>query len=58
MSDAEKLLPLDGWHRAQGARMVPFAGYQMPIQYEGIIAEHRWTARVGRACSTSATWAS
>jgi aminomethyltransferase len=23
--------------------MVPFAGYQMPIQYEGIIAEHRWT---------------
>ena len=36
-------LPLDAWHRAQGARMVPFAGYQMPIQYEGIIAEHRWT---------------
>jgi aminomethyltransferase len=23
--------------------MVPFAGYRMPIQYEGIIAEHRWT---------------
>jgi aminomethyltransferase len=23
--------------------MVPFAGYLMPIQYEGIIAEHRWT---------------
>jgi aminomethyltransferase len=23
--------------------MVPFAGYHMPIQYEGIIAEHRWT---------------
>ncbi len=43
MSDAEHLLPLDGWHRAQGARMVPFAGYQMPIQYEGIMAEHRWT---------------
>jgi aminomethyltransferase len=36
-------LPLDGWHRARGARMVPFAGYQMPIQYEGILAEHRWT---------------
>lgn len=36
-------LPLDAWHRAQGARMVPFAGYAMPIQYEGIIAEHRWT---------------
>ena len=36
-------LPLDAWHRAQGARMVPFAGYHMPIQYEGILAEHLWT---------------
>jgi len=36
-------LPLDGWHRAKGARMVPFAGYEMPIQYEGIVAEHEWT---------------
>jgi aminomethyltransferase len=36
-------LPLDGWHRAKGARMVPFAGYEMPIQYEGIVAEHNWT---------------
>ncbi len=37
------LLPLDGWHRAKGARMVEFAGYAMPVQYEGIIAEHLWT---------------
>ncbi|ABC64107.1 glycine cleavage system aminomethyltransferase GcvT [Erythrobacter litoralis] len=40
-------LPLDAWHRAQGARMVPFAGYEMPIQYTGpsggIVAEHNWT---------------
>jgi aminomethyltransferase len=36
-------LPLDGWHRARGARMVGFAGYSMPIQYEGIMAEHLWT---------------
>lgn len=36
-------LPLDAWHRRQGARMVPFAGYEMPIQYEGIVAEHTWT---------------
>ena len=43
MSEPEQTLPLDGWHRAQGARMVPFAGYAMPIQYEGIMAEHRWT---------------
>ena len=36
-------LPLDAWHRAHGARMVPFAGYDMPVQYEGIMAEHLWT---------------
>jgi aminomethyltransferase len=36
-------LPLDAWHRAKGARMVAFAGYHMPIQYDGIIAEHLWT---------------
>jgi aminomethyltransferase len=36
-------LPLDAWHRARGARMVDFAGYWMPVQFEGIIAEHLWT---------------
>ena len=36
-------LPLDAWHRRKGARMVPFAGYEMPIQYEGIVVEHNWT---------------
>ncbi|WP_375396938.1 glycine cleavage system aminomethyltransferase GcvT [uncultured Sphingomonas sp.] len=44
-SDAEielQELPLDGWHRARGGRMVPFAGYHMPVQYEGIMAEHLW----------------
>jgi aminomethyltransferase len=47
MSDEEPVeiltLPLDGWHRAKGARMVAFAGYHMPIQYDGIMAEHLWT---------------
>ena len=42
-----RALPLDAWHRARGARMVPFAGYHMPIQYTGehggIVAEHDWT---------------
>ena len=37
------ILPLDAWHRTHGARMVPFAGYAMPVQYDGIIAEHLWT---------------
>jgi aminomethyltransferase len=36
-------LPLDSWHRRHGGRMVEFAGYEMPIQYEGIMAEHLWT---------------
>jgi aminomethyltransferase len=40
---ADALLPLDAWHQARGARMVSFAGYAMPIQYEGIMAEHLWT---------------
>lgn len=35
--------PLHALHVELGARMVPFAGYAMPLQYEGIIAEHRWT---------------
>ena len=39
----DALLPLDGLHRRLGARMVSFAGYAMPIQYDGIIAEHLWT---------------
>ena len=43
MSDDAAALPLDSWHRARGGRMVPFAGYAMPVQYEGIMAEHKWT---------------
>jgi aminomethyltransferase len=36
--------PLHGEHVALGARVVPFAGYAMPVQYPaGIIAEHNWT---------------
>ncbi len=38
-------LALDAWHRSKGGRMVPFAGYHMPVQYEGIMAEHLWTRR-------------
>jgi aminomethyltransferase len=36
-------LLLDSWHRSKGGRMVEFAGYMMPVQYEGIMAEHLWT---------------
>jgi aminomethyltransferase len=33
--------PLYDRHVAAGARFVPFAGWEMPVQYEGVIAEHR-----------------
>jgi aminomethyltransferase len=33
--------PLHDRHVALGARMVPFAGWEMPVQYEGVVAEHR-----------------
>ena len=33
--------PLYAEHLALGARMVPFAGWEMPVQYEGVIPEHR-----------------
>ncbi|MBV5266698.1 glycine cleavage system aminomethyltransferase GcvT [Pinisolibacter aquiterrae] len=36
--------PLAASHVGLGARMVPFAGYLMPVQYPtGILAEHQWT---------------
>ena len=40
MSDDLKRTPLNDWHRAQGAKMVEFGGWDMPVQYQGIIAEH------------------
>src|SRR6185437_14552404 len=33
--------PLYERHLAAGARLVPFAGWEMPVQYEGVISEHR-----------------
>ncbi len=39
--------PLDVQHRALGARMVPFGGWDMPLQYQSVLEEHR-------ACRTGA----
>jgi aminomethyltransferase len=36
-----KRTPLESEHRRLGAKMAPFAGWQMPIEYEGALAEHR-----------------
>jgi aminomethyltransferase len=44
MAQAEQALlltPLADRHRALGARMVEFAGWSMPVQYAGILEEHR-----------------
>src|SRR3954449_3150335 len=35
-----KKTPLNARHRASGARMVPFGGWDMPVEYSGIVAEH------------------
>lgn len=44
MSDALSQTPLYDLHVQFGARLVPFAGYSMPVQYrDGILSEHRWT---------------
>jgi aminomethyltransferase len=51
VSEILQTTPLDNWHRHHGARMVPFAGYSMPVQYDfqgevatrckgGVMAEH------------------
>ena len=36
-----KKTPLNAVHRALGGKMVDFAGYNMPVEYEGVMAEHR-----------------
>ena len=47
-TDAPLLVPLDALHRRLGARMAPFAGYELPVQYPaGVLAEHT-------ACRTGA----
>jgi glycine cleavage system T protein (aminomethyltransferase) len=41
MAQTLQRTPLHGRHVALGARMVPFAGWEMPVQYEGVSQEHR-----------------
>lgn len=40
-TEALRHSPLDAEHRALGAKMVPFGGWDMPLQYAGVIDEHR-----------------
>lgn len=42
MAEQTMATPLNSRHRDLKALMAPFGGWDMPIQYEGIIAEHAW----------------
>src|SRR5919199_6396341 len=41
MAQTLQRTPIHDRHVALGARMVPFAGWEMPVQYQGVIPEHR-----------------
>jgi aminomethyltransferase len=67
MSDQDQLkqTSLHSLHEELGARLVPFAGYEMPVQYQGIMAEHNWTrehaglfdvSHMGQCFVISDTW--
>ena len=45
MSEPLRRTPLYAVHVAAGARMVPFGGWEMPVQYTGILEEHRTVRR-------------
>ena len=48
MTDTDvQILALDGWHRARGARMVPFAGYSMLLDENGGIVDDLMATRRG-----------
>ena len=36
-----KCTPLYSWHQAAGARLIEFGGWQMPVQYVGVLEEHK-----------------
>ena len=42
-TDQPQRSPLHEFHQEQGARFVPFAGWEMPVQYTSILEEHRTT---------------
>ena len=42
-NNALKRTALYDIHVSHGGKMVPFAGYEMPVQFEGVKAEHLWT---------------
>ena len=53
-----KTTPFTDLHIALGAKMAEFAGYNMPIEYNGIIEEHLNVVNNVGGYSTFRTWAS
>jgi aminomethyltransferase len=54
MAEELKTILYDAHVATAGARMVPFGGYLMPVQYaDGIIAEHKWTRAAAGAFDVS-----
>ena len=39
-AESLKKTALNAWHKAQGGQMVPFAGWELPVQYLGLAEEH------------------
>jgi len=50
--------PLHALHLELGAKMVPFAGYEMPVSYPAGISPSTGTVAMRRSCSTCRTWVS
>jgi glycine cleavage system aminomethyltransferase T len=50
-----KEIALNEVHKALNAKMVPFAGYNMPVSYEGVNAEHE-TVRKSVGCLMFHIW--
>ena len=40
MTESLRHTPLYAWHQQAGARLVPFAGWEMPVQFSGVVDEH------------------
>ena len=58
MTEAPKRTPLHAAHLAAGGKMVPFAGFEMPVQYAtGLLEEHKAVRERAGLFDVSRRWA-
>ncbi len=55
MADLKRTVLYD-LHNELGAKMVPFAGYEMPVQYTAGVMKEHLHCRAAPGCLMSATW--